>query len=127
MSGDEFQEHFLGEVTADLINQLYEQVRSEVPDEVAQSVKQSIMSLQPHELAAFTLSQILGQLAIKHNDIRLFYGSISCLWFSGLTDGLIRERPLEEMMDMADELWEETQQQIESIISTSVDNLLDGI
>lgn len=119
----------LGEATIELLNELSERVRADAPEEMYEMVYETVADLAPHQMAALTLGQVLGQLAIKYNDRRMFYGAISCMWFSGAMNALplMGERPFEEMMDVADRIWEETQAEITDILSGKVDRLLDGM
>lgn len=120
----ELARHFLGDVTVDLLSELARRVKAEVSDDIVREVEENISNLQPHEMAALTLGQILGQLAIKYDDRRLFHGSVACMWFSGAVTGLVMPPDISELMDFADEIWDEAQKDISDILSDSVGKII---
>lgn len=125
-SDEQMARHFLGDVTVDLLSELAERIKAEIPEGMMESVEANVLNLQPHEMAALSLGQILGQLAIKHNDKRLFYGSVACMFFSGVTDGVIRPgEDISELMDFADDIWVEAQKDIDSIIADGINRVIE--
>lgn len=119
----------LGEITSDLISQLADRVVGDVPDELMAEALESVSRMQPHEVAVFTLGQVLGQLAIKHDDQRLFYASITCLWFSGAMESVSMDGvdDIVSMLNFSESLWVRTREEVAEIISENVDKMLKDI
>ena len=121
----------LGGITSDLISQLADRVVGDVTDAMMEEALEAVTKMQPHEMAVFTLGQVLGQLAIKHDDQRLFYASVTCLWFSGALESVsMAEDGVEDivsMLNFSESLWVRTREEVAEIISENVDKMLKGI
>lgn len=121
---EDVQRAVLGDLTMDLLDKLIERAEVNVDDEEFAPVIERVNEMNPHERAAFSLSQVLGQLAIKHNDQRLFYAGSACLWFSGVLDGEIMGGNLLEAMEYSEGVWKQIQSEVDEIMTEAVDNLL---
>lgn len=115
----------LGDIAADLIDELARRKTENVNPEVMEDFRDFIEEADPDQLQLMNLAQMFMEIAIATNEKRLAYASCAVLALSGVLNGMIPEGDWTAAMDYAEYVWQETKSSFDELVSDQVTKLIE--
>lgn len=123
-SEDPKRREVLGDVAADLIDEMARRKAATVNPEVRDDFFEFIEEADEDQMMLLNLSQMFMELAIANNEKRLVYASAGCLAVSGALDGHIEAGNWSGAMDYADKVWNEAMSTVNEIIEEQISKVI---
>ena len=127
---EQYRREILGDVAADLINELAEIKGKNIDPEIAARLNEFTDQADEDQLGYMNLAQMFMELAIAKNEKRLTYAAAAMLALSGALEEVgntgVAGGDWTDAMDYAEVLWRAVELSINELIESKVDQMFNS-
>ena len=127
---EQYRREILGDVAADLINELAEIKGKNIDPEIAARLNEFTDQADEDQLGYMNLAQMFMELAIAKNEKRLTYAAAAMLALSGALEEVgntgVAGGDWTDAMDYAEVLWRAVEHSINELIESKVDQMFNS-